>query len=90
MGIAKPKNYICKKELMLETFDDNGFDTGEYLAIEVGEIYQRTDEEYRLIGGEVRLDNKRRWVEISEETLAEFFEELAEDFCPYGERKGND
>lgn len=76
MATAKPRTYICKEEFTLEMFDGDGFDTGEIGIIERGETFQRSEDDFRCIGGEVRLDNFRRWIEISEEHLAMYFEEV--------------
>lgn len=89
--MAKPRTYICKETFQLNRFDEDGYDTEEVMCIEQGAMFQRTEDDYRLIGGEVRLDgitaDEGTWIEISEETLAEYFEEVTGDFCSYGERR---
>ena len=74
--MAKLRTYRCKESFTLEMFDDDGFDTGEIGTIEQGAIFQRSEDDFRCIGGEVRLDNFGRWLEISEESLAMHFEEV--------------
>lgn len=68
--------YVCVKELCLDTYDANGFFEEEgNTFIKVGEVFQRSEDDYRLIGDSdsVRLDSDRHWIEISEETLNEHF-----------------
>ena len=89
--MAKPKTYICKETFQLNRFDEDGFDTEETMSIHQGAMFKRTEESQRIIGGEVHLDgitaDEGTWVEITEETLAEYFEEVKDGFCSYGERK---
>ena len=91
MRVANHKTYICKETFQMNMFDDDGFDMEEVMCIEQGAMFQRTEDDFRLIGGEVRLEgitaDEGTWLEISEETLAEYFEEVTEVFCSYGERR---
>ena len=93
MGMAKPRTYICKETFQLDRYDEDGFYTEEVMRIEQGAMFQRTADDFRIIGGEVHLDgitaDEGTWLEISEETLAEYFEEVADDFCSYGERRND-
>lgn len=69
--------YKCIKGFCLEICDDDGFTIdGEYTSVEKGSLWVLPeDENYRLIGGEVRLEsNEFGWLEISKETLEENFE----------------
>lgn len=74
--------YKCIKEFTLEKCDDDGFTIeGEYTTIEEGSIWNvPEDENYRLIGGEIRLEEDKpdeiNWIEITEETLKEHFERI--------------
>lgn len=71
------KNYICKKELTLEKYDDGGFWTGDYITIPVGKVF-RTEEERLLIATPpaIRLvADDMSWLEIGPETLREYFKE---------------
>lgn len=77
------KTYRCKKQLMLDKYDDDGFlIENEVAFVEVGEIFE-TCEDYDLyiackpaIHLELVHENIRTWIEISPETLAEHFEEV--------------
>lgn len=68
--------YKCVTAFYLEEYDDNGFDTGECIEVEPGEIYETVDID--IIGGEIHLDgvNVNRWIEISKEMLDECFTEV--------------
>lgn len=69
--------YKCIKEFSLELYDDNGFIIeNEYVDINEGTIwYIPEDEDYRLIDGEVRLENEAMdWIEITKETFKNNFE----------------
>ena len=76
------KTYICKETFQLEKFDDNGFSTGNYMDIHAGAMFERSESPRRVVGGKetVRLDgitaDEGTWLEISGETLAEYFEEV--------------
>lgn len=69
--------YKCKKSFSMTLFDENGFPVeNEYIQIRAGDIFEKSDDPYRDIGGKdsVRLDNKDMWVEITPETLKQFFD----------------
>lgn len=71
--------YVCIKELCLETYDADGFRVeNEFAFVDVGEVFQKSEEQFRCVGGQdsIRLENDKQWIEISEETLKEHFEEL--------------
>lgn len=70
--------YKCTKSLMLDSYDDDGFCVDGYMEIKAGEIYEVGNE--KIIDGEIHLDgiNVKRWIEISKETLDEYFEEVGE------------
>ena len=70
--------YICVKELCLETYDDDGFRVeNEFAFVDVGEVFQESEERFRCVGGQdsIRLENDEQWLEISVETLTEHFAE---------------
>lgn len=79
-----PKAYTCKETFRLEMYDDGGFYTGEDMPVYAGAMFVRSDNSYRLVGAPdtVRLEgitaDEGTWLEISEETLAEYFEEFKE------------
>ena len=69
--------YKCIKGFSLKLYDDNGFIVeNEYMNINKGSIwYIPEDEDYRLIDGEVRLENEKMdWIEITKETFKNNFE----------------
>lgn len=69
--------YKCIKEFSLELYDDDGFIIeNEYIDINKGTIwYIPEDDDYRLIEGEVRLENEEMaWIEITKETFKNNFE----------------
>jgi len=71
--------YKCKKGFALEKCDGDGFSLdNEQINIEEGSNwFIPEDENYRLIGGEVRLeDGDGAWIEICEDTLKEHFEKV--------------
>lgn len=75
------KNYICIKTLQLECYDEDGFVIeNKYSEVGEGEIFQRSEEKFRCVGGidSIRLENDEQWLEISAETLKEHFEEIAD------------
>lgn len=83
--------YKCIKGFSIEKCDENGSTLdGEYATIEEGSIWELPeDENYRFIGGEIRLESdKYGWLEISKETLEENFEILEADClaCPYSKK----
>ena len=68
--------YKCIKGFSLKLYDDNGFIVeNEYMNINKGSIwYIPEDEDYRLIDGEVRLENEEMdWIEITKETFKNNF-----------------
>lgn len=72
-------NYKCVEGLALEKVDEDGFTIeNEYMVIGEGEIWFTPEEEdYRFLGGEIRLENDLGyWIEISKETLEECFVEI--------------
>ncbi|WP_346868059.1 hypothetical protein [Clostridium sp. UBA1353] len=73
------KVYKCNKGFALEVCDGDGFSIdGEYNTIPKDSLWVTPeDEDYRLIGGEIRLENvDRQWIEITKETLNEHFKEV--------------
>ena len=71
--------YKCIKGFSLEKYDEDGFTVdGEYMVVNEGSIWHIPgDKNYRLIDGDIRLENDEDvWIEISNETLAESFEKI--------------
>lgn len=68
--------YKCIKGFSLEKCDDNGFTIeGEYEDIEKDSLWHiPKDEDYRFLGGEIRLENdESAWIEIAKESLEKCF-----------------
>ncbi len=73
------KVYKCNEGFALEVCDGDGFTVeDEYLNIDENSLwFYPEDKDYRLIGGEIRLENvDREWIEITKETLKEHFIEV--------------
>lgn len=73
------KQYECIKGFCIEACDGDGFAIeNEYMDVDFGTIWSTPeDENYRLVGGEVRLENDTLgWMEISQEQLEECFKDV--------------
>ena len=73
------KVYKCIKGFSLEVCDGDGFTLeNEYICIVENSVwFYPEDKDYRLIGGEVRLENEKYgWIEITKEYLGEYFIEV--------------
>lgn len=74
--------YICKKGFLVDLLDDDGGFTEEYMEIDEGTLWERSEDPYRFAGGpdSVRLVGRKemqdKWMEITEEHLQEYFEPL--------------
>ena len=81
------KTYRCKKQLMLDKYDDDGYlIEDEQCIIEVGEIYETCEDYDRLYianSPAIHLVKVHKhimhWIEIYPETLEEYFEEINND-----------
>jgi len=69
------KRYRCIKEFHVPLCDDDGcaVESGEMVSVDVGETFYRSDVTWM---NDVRLEHDCTWVEISEETFRECFEEV--------------
>lgn len=73
------KVFKCIKGFVLEVCDGDGFTVdGEYTDIPKDSLWcYPGDKDYRLIGGEVRLENEQYgWIEIPKEYFNEHFIEV--------------
>ena len=71
--------YKCVKRYFIEKVDGNGFTLdGDFMEISEGSIWELPEEEeYRFIGGEVRLESDDgSWIEICTDILNEHFEKI--------------
>lgn len=73
--------YICTESFSVEMFDIDGFSEDRYLDIEKGEIYESTDDDFRMIGGAdtIRLESENgNWLELQQETIDRYFDKAEE------------
>ena len=70
--------YKCVESFDVEKYDDDGFNTSGYMIINAETIWERDESEYRIMGGDVRLENQEtlEWLEISFNTFKRCFIEL--------------
>ncbi|MBQ1449685.1 MAG: hypothetical protein IIZ12_01945 [Eggerthellaceae bacterium] len=78
MTSATEKHYRCIKSFELPKCDDDGMESedGELLPVEVGDTFYRSEVSWM---NDVRLEGVDRtwyWLEISEQTFTEHFEEV--------------
>lgn len=73
--------YKCTKAFLIPEYDEDGAISEQEMIIEKGTVWKLDDPNQNFIGGEIRLVNpiSRGWLEISEETLNEYFEEVLGD-----------
>lgn len=79
-NIYKNKIFECKKEFELSKWDaDNDCFSDEIMTIEKGSVWECFGKGY-ICDAEVRLENidSDEWIEISEETLQEYFSDITE------------
>lgn len=72
--------YRCKKPLVLDLYDDDGFSAEGQKYVEVGEAFEVAETSFRVAGGPdtIRLENAMGWMELLPETIGEYFEEAKE------------
>ncbi len=70
---------VCKEPFSIDVYDDNGFWTEKTTTVQKGEEYEVTESDFRLIGGDVRLDNDGSWLELSKERFERHFEIVEEE-----------
>lgn len=70
------KKVKCVKGFFIDKCDDDGCSIeNEYIDIKEGVIFEVQEDNFRFIGGEIRLENENlEWIEISKETLKNHFE----------------
>ncbi len=75
------KLYRCKQDFELTAYDDDGFSLEETITIETGEVFQRSEDRFRIIGDSdsIHLENDHAWIEITGDLLEQFFDEVTED-----------
>lgn len=71
--------YRLKQDIELDEYDDDGFSTGEVMYVDAGQVFQISDDPFRIVGGldTIHLESKNGgWMEITPERFAEWFEAL--------------
>lgn len=77
------RKYLCMREFLVDDCDEEGFVTGKTMSIKAGTIYERREDNARIIGGRIALESNDSWLEISEKTLADMFMEITDNLCIY-------
>ena len=71
------KYYKCKKSFPVDYFDEYGNWTEESMEVAKDSEWVDEEDDYRVIDGEIRLsslaDNTFIFIEITEETLRDYF-----------------
>lgn len=72
------KKYKCIQGFTVDKCDGDGFTIEECgISVEVGTVWYDYEEEYRFIGGEIRLENEdETWIEIPGDNVNAWFEEV--------------
>lgn len=66
--------YICTEDFSLQMYDEDGFIVeGELLEVHKGDIFSSNDDNFRVLGSEVRLENETTWLELTADDLARYF-----------------
>jgi len=73
------KNCICKKSMTVNVHDDDGCYTEESMTINEGDKFQISESDFRLIGGDVRLDSDDAWLELSRAKFDQHFDVVEEE-----------
>lgn len=72
------KKYVCIIGFSIDGCDGDGFTIEESGVLVVkGTEWVDNEEDYRLVGGEVRLENEDgTWIEIANSDISEKFKEI--------------
>ncbi|MEK5415118.1 hypothetical protein [Paenibacillus sp. FSL L8-0708] len=72
------KKYECTDSFSIDKCDGDGFTIEESgVFIDRGSKWLDCEEDYRLLGGEIRLENEDgTWIELSKEDVSERFKEI--------------
>lgn len=68
--------YKCMSPFSLKKYDEDGFSTGKVICIDAGEVFEVGTE--NITGGEIRLNSRVKWLEISKKTLNKHFVKVEE------------
>ncbi|BBI32466.1 hypothetical protein KCTCHS21_18650 [Cohnella abietis] len=70
------RRYECLESFYIDKKDDNGFSTDSEIVIEAGGVWTDSEEEYRFVGGEVRLETADGlWIELPRRMVNQYFKE---------------
>lgn len=71
------KRYQCLENFYVDMKADNGFSTDSEIVIEAGGVWTDNEEDYRFVGGEVRLEAPDGlWIELPRRVLNKYFKEF--------------
>lgn len=73
------KVYKCVEGFLIERCDDDGRiieNTYEEIKSESIWFTPEGDKNYRFVGGEIRLESEKQWIEITKEHLERYFKEI--------------
>lgn len=71
--------YICKEDFSLQMYDEDGsIMEGELLEVHKGDIFSSNDNNFRVLGNEVRLENETTWLELTADDFARCFSAIEE------------
>lgn len=66
--------YKCIESFSIPKVDDDGFQTDEEVVVSKGSTWHLREDNYRFVGGEVRLESDElNWIEISSDTFENKF-----------------
>ena len=68
--------YICNASFVVDECDGDGFTTGE-MIVEKGEIFNLVGKG-TIISGEIRLENDKSWIELSNTQFEKLFKLMEE------------
>lgn len=73
------KAFKCIKSFFVEDYDGDGFCMNTASCIKKDDIFEcDTEDKSRIVGADdtIRLVNDKRWLELTEDTVNEYFEEV--------------
>lgn len=80
--MSELKRFECIEDFFLDKYDENGFWTEEQMVIKKGEVFECDLEDKERIAGShlhtLRLIGNGKWLELTEESLKEYFKEEGE------------
>ena len=77
-GLTMSK-YKCICDFSVNKVNEDGFSDGGYEFIEKGEVFEFDTSTYRIVNGEIRLENDNHWIEIPKDNFKKYFVEIGDD-----------